>query len=144
MSCILFGNFCNPRKILVIEKYWIFEKMKESIDPNMILLVYVRDPKKLSFLQGRKGVRYIGDLDPDSLKFLQELRSNKVYAKYSGPSPSLVKKHPKLTIKLSAREKAKLKTLTKSRDPEIKRLANFLIKTGRKMEIEALVHLGRL
>ncbi len=136
---VLYGN-PNAKQILIVEKFWIFDRLKDEIDPRKKLLVYASKPGelgKLGFLEGKRA-KFIGDLDSRGLGFLLAIRRLGINARFAGPRPSDAKKNPGLTIKINPSEMKQLKALANFRDREIRRLAEFLVKTGRKMEIEAM------
>ena len=153
---LIYGNPANPVSIMLFEKRLLFEKVVGTFkDPTRLFICSLGIPstKCLNYIRTlrTKKILYFGDLDPVSfftfLTFLYAKRKpapkgkQEINIKYAGVSLMDYKKYlsdKNVLIKISDLEKIVLNFIEKFKIPQLRHEIEFLKKTGKKIEIEAL------
>ncbi len=159
---LICGNPVNPKRIILFEKKWCFEKAVRCLNnfhQNLLVCsLGVPSNKCLNFIRKfeKKKAFYFGDMDPESIYtfltflFLKRRPSpkNKVKwtVKFGGLTLSDYKKYLKskdnILIKLSNSEKDILEYIKDFKLQNLKRELQFLIRNNVKIEIEAINSYG--
>ncbi len=153
---LVYGNPVKPDLIILFEKRCVFEKAIDIFkDPTKLFVCSLGIPstkclKHIRTLRAKK-ILYFGDLDPISfftfLTFLYAKRiptprdERRLNIKYTGVSLMDYNKYlfnKNVLIKMSETEKLVLDFIKKFKIPQLKSEIEFLEKTGKKIEIEAI------